>query len=204
MIRRSTWILIGLMVVAVAGTIVWSRQPAAPPADQTPTPEALWDVDSATIQSIRVEDLQGGSVVEVERNPEEAWHMAQPTPGPADAARVERSATWLALPRPRSVLPRPEDLAAFGLDQPAKKITVTFQDATQQELLIGRSDPTGSVVYAQVLGGTDVLLISKFGLDEVLGLLDPIPVATPTATATAASTAAPAAGGATPEPTIAY
>jgi hypothetical protein len=102
------------------------------------------------------------------------------------------------------VLPRPEDLAAFGLDQPAKKITVTFQDATQQELLIGRSDPTGSVVYAQVLGGTDVLLISKFGLDEVLGLLDPIPVATPTATATAASTAAPAAGGATPEPTIAY
>lgn len=198
MIRRTTWVLVGVLVAAVAGTVWWSNRPPAVPSDQTPTPEPVWQVDSSTIQSIRIEDLEGGTIVEVERNAVEAWHLVQPTPGPADAGRVERGATWLALPQPHSILHDVQDLAAFGLDQPSKKIVVIFQDGSQQELAVGRTDPTGSVIYVQASGSTDVLLFNAFGLDEVLGLLDPIPTAPPTATPSPAVTATPVPPAATP------
>lgn len=204
MIRRTTWILVGLLAAAVVGALAWTRR--APPAetDLTPTPQAIWEIDSASIRSIRIEDVVSGSVVEVERNLEEAWHVVQPTPGPADAGRVERSAAWLALPRPAGILHDVEDLAAFGLDQPSKKIVVVFQDGSQKELDVGRTDPTGSVVYVQEPDSRDILLMRRFGLDEVLGLLDPIPMAAPTATSTPAETATPAPAGATPEATTSY
>jgi len=204
MIRRTTWILIGLLAAAVVGALAWTRRTPPAETDLTPTPAAIWEVDSASIQSIRLEDAVSGSVVEVERNPEEAWHLVQPTPGPADAGRVERSAAWLALPRPAGVLRDVEDLAAFGLDEPAIKIVVVFQDGSRKELNIGHTDPTGSVVYVQEPDSRDILLIRRFGLDEVLGLLDPIPLAAPTATSTPAETATPAPAGATPEATTSY
>lgn len=204
MIRRTTWILIGLLAAAVVGALAWTRRTPPAETDLTPTPQAIWEVDSASIRSIRIEDLESGTVVEVERNPEEAWHLVQPTPGPADAGRVERGATWLALPRPTSVLHDVEDLAAFGLDKPSKRIVVVFQDGSSKELNIGRTDPTGSVVYVQEPESRDILLIRRFGLDEVLGLLDPIPLAAPTATSVPAETATPAPAAATPEATTSY
>jgi hypothetical protein len=103
---------------------------------------------------------------------------------------VERAATWLASPQPRAVLPASDDLQAFGLDQPAKRISLTLEDGSQKQLDVGRTDPTGSVVYARVPDSSDVLLMSKFGLDEVLTLLETIPTAAPTPTATASATAA--------------
>ena len=190
MIRKTTWILLAVFGVSIVGAILWSSsQGDGTEAESTPTVEALWTVDSAAIRSIRLEDLEGGTVVEVERHPEEGWHLVQPTPGPADAGRVERGASWLAAPRPRSVLPDSDDLAAFGLEEPSKRIVMTLEDGSQKQLDVGRTDPTGSVVYARVPDGTDVLLMSKFGLDEVLGLLEIVPVAAPTPTATATSTA---------------
>ena len=128
--------------------------------------------------------------MDVERHPEESWHLLEPTPGPADAGRVERAASWLAAPRPRSILRDSDDLAAFGLEEPSKRIVMTLEDGSQKQLDIGRTDPTGSVVYARVPDGTDVLLMSKFGLDEVLGLLESVPTAPATPTPTATSTAA--------------
>lgn len=206
MIRRTTWILVGVLAVAVVGAVLLSRRPPTTPAGETPTPEAVWEIDSTSIRSIRIEDLQAGTIVEVERQAEEGWHLVQPTPGPADAARVEQSATWLSLPRPTGVLHDVTDLAAFGLDQPLKKIVVVFQDGSQQELTVGRMDPTGSVVYVQSGGSGDVLLFSRYGLDEVLGLLDPIPTAPPTATPppAATSTSTPAPTEPAPQPTSTY
>ena len=204
MIRRTTWILIGLLAAAVVGALVWTRRTPPAETDLTPTPQAIWEVDSASIRSIRIEDAVSGSIVEVERNVEESWHVVQPTPGPADVGRVERGAVWLSLPRPAAVLRDVEDLAAFGLDEPSKKIVVVFQDGSQKELNVGKTDPTGSVVYVQEPGSRDILLIRRFGLDEVLGLLDPIPLAAPTATSTPAETETPAAAAATPEATTSY
>jgi Domain of unknown function (DUF4340) len=191
MIRKTTWILLAVFGVSILGAVLWSgRQASQGEADATPTVVPAWQVDSASIRSIRLEDLATGTVVEVERHPEEAWHLLQPTSGPADVGRVERAATWLASPQPRAVLPASDDLQAFGLDQPAKRISLTLEDGSQKQLDVGRTDPTGSVVYARVPDSSDVLLMSKFGLDEVLTLLETIPTAAPTPTATASATAA--------------
>jgi Domain of unknown function (DUF4340) len=193
MIRKTTWILLAVFGVSILGAVLWSgRQAAQGEPGATPTVAPVWQVESASIRSIRLEDLVTGTVVELERHPEEAWHLLQPTPGPADVGRVERGATWLASPQPRAVLAGSDDLEAFGLNQPAKRILVTFEDGSQRQLEVGRTDPTGSVVYVRVPDSPDVLLISKFGLDEVLTLLETIPTAPPTPTATVAATAASA------------
>ncbi|HET7010078.1 MAG TPA: DUF4340 domain-containing protein [Anaerolineales bacterium] len=195
MIRKTTWILLALFGVSILAIVLWSARGEQPgSAEATPAAAPLWTVDSASIRSIRLEDTGSGTLVEVERHPEEAWHLVQPTVGPADAGRVERAASWLASPQPRGVVEAGGDWAAFGLDVPAKRITVTLDDGAQHMVEVGRTDPTGAVMYARIPGGAQVYLMSKFGLDEVLGLLDSVPVAELTATPqSTAPTVSPAA-----------
>jgi hypothetical protein len=188
MIRTGTWIVLGLFVVLLAFAVWSSRTEQATPAglETTPTLEPLWSVASEDIARIRVEDLRAGSVVEAQRDPDLGWELLQPETGPADSARLERAASWLALPVPKSsLLVAEEDLPTFGLSDPSSRVTAVLEDGTELSFEVGAEAPTGTLTYIRFPGRDGVLVLSKYGLSEVLGLLDPLPVApTPTAEAT--------------------
>jgi hypothetical protein len=97
---------------------------------------------------------------------------------------VERAAAWLELPVPRSQVAPAEDLLAFGLDSPRQRISARADDGQELTVEVGDEAPTGTMTYVRLEGRTDVLVMSKYGLAEVLGLLDPLPVPQPTATTT--------------------
>jgi hypothetical protein len=184
MIRRNTWITLGVFgLVLVAAILARQRQQAEP----TPTPSAslepLWQVESSDIVGLTVEDLQAGTVLQLERDPEDLWQIVLPETLPADPARVERAVAWLSAPTPRAEVLDSIDLTAFALDQPEFRVEIVLSNGERHEFSVGRRSPTGDSRYASSPGRLGVQILSLVGLEEVLNLaIDLLPTPTPTMT----------------------
>jgi hypothetical protein len=193
MIRRSTWIALGVFAVLLALAVWWSRQDSADPVELvggTPAPAPLWEFTSDQIVTLRVESSGDDKVLEVTRDPDTGWRMTSPVAEPADAARVESVVTWLASPQVRGELPDADDLAPFGLETPAYRFRIQTRDDAEYSLEVGRSAPTGGWVYVRVPSRAGILLISEYGVQDVIDLYDSLPFAsTPTPTLGAAPSA---------------
>ncbi len=172
MIRRSTWIAIGGLGAVIILALILSRsgQPDAVP-QPTPVLQVLWTVPADEIAAITIEDRDEGRVLEFERSAEELWRVTRPVEGPADVAKVERAASWLASPSPRAQIFDVESMEQFELVSPAYRIRILLANGTQLEFSVGRETPTGSSRYAISPGIEGIAIMSSMGLDEVLDLL---------------------------------
>jgi hypothetical protein len=187
MIRRSTWVTIVVFLAVLAFGIWWTRfRPEAPATPEAnPTLEPIWEVVGSQIVGLKIEDLEAGSTVELVRQANGTWDVVQPEGRMVSSDRVEQAVAWLESPRPRSIVEGQQDLTAFGLTEPSRRVTVTLQDSSTLTLEVGGATPTGTTTYARFAGTDGVLVLSTYGLDEVLGLLEEV-LATPTPSATAA------------------
>jgi hypothetical protein len=117
---------------------------------------------------------------------------------------VERALSWLASPAPRAELPDAIDLEPFQLDEPNYRVEITLRDGRTLGFLVGREAPTGGSRYVSLAGRAGVLVVSSFGLDEVLTLqrdLLPTPTPSPEPSATELSgTVIPESGGTSTPP----
>ncbi len=203
MIRRSTWITIGIFAVLLAGALWWTRsRPVGENVDVTPTPRPLWEVGVKDVEGLRVEDVANGQVVELRRDQEFGWRLVIPQEGPADATRAEIAASWARAPQPLAVIRDVEDPSAFGFSPPAYRITVYLRDGRAQTIEVGRESPTGSMRYIRVPEISGVMTVSSFGIADVIGLVDPIPLAAaePTDIPESSKTPEPSSAGGTPAP----
>lgn len=193
MIRRNTWIAVGAFaLVLLAALLLRPAQDEQSLADTTPTPEPLWTVDAEDIVRVQVENLDTGEAIEIRRDAEQLWSIVAPQPGPADPARVERAVSWLASPAPRAELHDVTDLSPFQLSEPTYRVELTLRDGRKLGFRVGREAPTGGSRYVNIDGREGVMVVSSFGLEEVLNLqpdLLPTPTPGPTATPTVPSTA---------------
>ncbi len=184
MIRRNTWIALGVFgLVLVAAILVRQGQQAEPEPTASASIEPLWQVESSEIVSLTVEDLQAGTVLQLERDPEDLWQIVLPETLPADPARVERAVSWISAPTPRADLLDVIDLAAFELDQPQYRVEIVLRNGERHEFSVGRASPTGDSRYASSPGRAGVQILSLVGLEEVLNLaadLLPTPTLAPT------------------------
>jgi hypothetical protein len=89
-------------------------------------------------------------------------------------------------PAVRQSLEHPGDLADFGLAQPQAQVTVIMVDGTSRSLDVGSLDPTGSVYYVRLAEGGTVDMVSRYSLDDLLGLIQDPPYPAPTATPSSA------------------
>lgn len=206
MIRRNTWITVGAFAVVLVFAVWWTRfrPQTTETGEATPTPEPIWELRASQIVGLRIEDLGAGTAVEIRRGAGDEWQMLEPADRSVAADRVGQAISWLEVPRPRSTIPAPQDLADFGLAEPQRRLTVTLDDGSTRVLEVGNETPTGTMTYARVPDSSEVLAVSKYGLDEVLGLLDELlATLTPTVTPTGAEAATPApVASASPSPTV--
>jgi hypothetical protein len=209
MIRRSTWIVLGVFAVMLVA-VLWSTMAGpsvATPADATSTPAPLWSIAPQDIQTLKVEALGTGTVVTAHRDQSAGWALDQPT-GLADVGRLEIAADSLVSLIPSDTAPA-ADLASYGLDNPGWHVTLNLTDGRRLELLIGQTSPTGGVVYVKQPDTDTVYLVSSYSIGNVTDLTDNPPVATPTlssfevATETAVPSLTPSATAepSTPSPT---
>jgi hypothetical protein len=179
MIRRSTWIALGTLALVVLSAVIWSRSgdglgPEGS-ADQ-PTPAPLWTLESDAIQQVVIESGAEDVLLAAQRDASAGWLLTQPSQAPADPGRLERAVSWLASPPVRAEIAAPRDLAPFELDPPRYRVLVRSSEGSERAFVIGRAAPTGDTVYARLPGREGIVLLSGYGVEEVISLLDPLPL----------------------------
>ncbi|MEW6569181.1 MAG: DUF4340 domain-containing protein [Chloroflexota bacterium] len=174
MIRRGTWITLSVFLGLLTFALWWARARPAPSgsAEATPTAEPLWQLDGNEVAGLRVEDLAGGRQVELRRSEGDSWELIRPTGGAVDDAVVEMAVMWLESPPPRGELSPVEDLAVYGLQEPLARVTVSLQDGSTRVLEVGDETPSGTTTYVRLPGSGRVVVVSKYGLSQVLSLVD--------------------------------
>ncbi|MCX6027128.1 MAG: DUF4340 domain-containing protein, partial [Chloroflexi bacterium] len=170
----------------VAGAAWWLERPGKAPA-VTPTPATapLWTIESTSVMSVRLEDTQAKTVVELARSTDGTWSLVQPSKEPADTGAVEMAIAQMSNLSLITDLGTKITLENFGMDKPRYMITLTTADATYT-LEVGSPTVTGSGYYVRRQGDPRVVVVGTYALESVLGWAQSLPLpATPTPPATA-------------------
>jgi hypothetical protein len=186
MVKRSTWIMLILLVLA-AGLYWYLQKPGnlvskALYAGATPTSEPLgtlvapnFEVEGFTLQA-----ASGQSISITREN--ELWMVDTGKKETADqesAASANSQAQALELVGKVASAP---DLTGFGLEQPSYLLKLNIVNGTPLTFKIGNPTVTGNGYYVQREAG-EVVIVNKDGLDYLINLLDEPPVMnTPTPT----------------------
>lgn len=180
MIKRSTWITVFVFIVLLAFAWYWSGSNTEETTVPTPGPDALWQSLSTEVEAFTVENLTSGEQLQLQRDPEFGWILLAPIEGPANSAKAEEAASWLANPVPTRILTPGENLNQYGLDQPRFRVSVHLDGDESRELEIGSDAPTGNSTYVLVPGNPNVYVVNKFSVESVINLVADELLVTPT------------------------
>lgn len=181
MIRRPTWILLGVFGLALGIAWYFQRLPNDSGGDATPTEGVtfLFATQANPIVTLRISDSVG-NVVSVNKDVEGNWSLIEPESSEADQGRIEAAVMQAEGLRILSTLEAQPDLKVIGLDPPVYRLQVTLEDGQHQNAFIGDLTPTGSGYYGHLDGG-QLQVLNKFNVDAILEILDEPPLApTPT------------------------
>lgn len=190
MIRRPTWIVLILFLVVLTGTILWQKNKPQEQASTTPTPEAgqFFEIQAQDIVEFEVAQ-PSGTVVTVKSDASGTWLVEGFAAEETDTSRVESVRQQIASLTVLSTLEQDPAADLVGLTQPSYILRVKLADGSQKTGYVGNLTPTSSGYYARVEGGKMVVL-SKYSLDSVVGILTTppilptqLPTETPTTTA---------------------
>lgn len=187
MVKRQTWILLAVFVILIGLAFFWTRyqnEQKKANSTLTPTPtQVIFTVDSATVASMMITDNATGNIVIMARDETGQWTLVEPQSEYTDVAKIESAMTQLTSLRVTSSLATSNNLAEYGLEQPAYTITLNVNDGVPMVANVGSATATSNGYYVLVPGGVPQI-VSKYSLDAVLKLLTDPPLATPTSMAT--------------------
>ncbi len=192
MIKRSTWIVLVVLVVVVAGYfVVKSRPPKA--GEPTPTAQGtnvLIPQSEGTLQSVQIVDAEGNKF-RMQRDMNKTWVITSPTQAEADQSKVGAAIVQINALRIVTALDTPPDPAATLLNNPADTVIVTLDTGAEHTIEIGGLTPTSSGYYVR-FDKKKVYVISQTAIDSLLNLIKTPPypdTPTPAVTDTPVSTA---------------
>ncbi|MEA4910095.1 MAG: DUF4340 domain-containing protein [Anaerolineaceae bacterium] len=194
MIRRSTWIMLAVFVVAL-GLLVYLQQTGnttlieeTPTATAYPNLMAGWAPDVVT--SIRLE-IGSVEAVAIEKDAGGQWIFPGQSDQLVDQGQVQLILSSIDGISAMNVLPGGDEaLQSYGLATPSATLTLADQAGTQYTLLIGNKTSTGSSYYVQRDSDAPVV-VSSYTVDDLLTALTTELVAAPTETPQAAVTVTP-------------
>jgi hypothetical protein len=181
MIRRSTWILLGIFLVLGVGAILWQRSQDQKTAEATPSPGAslLLEAGAQTISKLRITASTGG-LIALEKDPSGGWILVNLPAETADGTRIGSVLSDITGMRILTEIETPPQNDVIGLEPPDYRLTIGYATGTEDEVLIGSKTTTQSGYYATLNGGP-VVILNAFNVENVLKILtDPPVVKTPT------------------------
>jgi len=201
MVKRSTWILLTVLALAVGAYFLIKNHPLKP-TEPTPTATGngfLLTQADGVLQSIHIYDQKGNNV-QIQRDLGNIWVITAPTSGVADQALAGAAETQVGALRIVTMLETPPEANSVGLDVPADTLELGFVSGISHKLEVGNMTPTSSGYYVRYDGG-NIYVISQSGIDALLNLLTAPPYsATETPSADAESTNTPTPEIASPMP----
>ena len=176
MIRRSTWIFLGIFAVLVAAAFIWQRYAKKEPTEATPTTgqDILLNLESP-ITSLRIEGVET-QIVELVRDEQDQLKLSIPEGEETDTEAVDSAIGQLSTLSVLSSFEQAPDLGAIGLVVPLYRISIKLENGQQIVLNVGKLTPTGSGYYVQKDDGEGVYVVSKYSLDSLLDLAKNPPV----------------------------
>ena len=202
MIKRSTWILLFILALAVVGYFVVKNHTYSNSTQATPTAlggNFLVTQADGALQSLRINDRLN-RVVQMQRDTSGKWIITEPTIGTADQSLASAAETQVGALRIVTRLENQPQLVEIGLDSPADTIELTFVGGIKHVVQVGMLTPTNSGYYVRYDGG-NLYIVSQSGIDALLNLLTAPPFpATETPIPTNQETFMPTLEAATPTP----
>jgi len=185
MLKRSTWILISILVLVVATYFIINANPSKPTAS---TPTAAVDTFLVTqsdgvLQNLRIYDEENNNF-QMQRDLSKTWVIIAPTSGVADQALAGAVETQVGTLRIVTTLDPSPEASSIGLEHPAYTLELGFVNGTSHKIEVGNLTPTSSGYYVRY-DGAKISVISQSGIDALLKLLSAPPFP---ATATTLST----------------
>jgi len=152
----TTYVALGVLV-ALGAYIYFVERERDPDAGE----RLFATLDAAAVHSVTIAP-KDGETIQLERDGEEAWRIAEPIQVPADSASVQSLLTAVEeLELDEALEETGERLADFGLDEP--RVALTLAGADGAELLsleLGAKAPGDSFVYARASGRAEVVTIA--------------------------------------------
>jgi hypothetical protein len=197
MIRRTTWIILGVFVVLLGLAWYLQRNKPAAALQATPTPgqQYLFNIQESNIKKLEIANNLGQRVI-LGRDASGVWSLQQPKANATDVGQAESAVTQLvtlSVVNTMAATPQPE---ASGLNSPTDVITVTMNSGPLQIAYIGKTTPIQNGYYAQLGKDGPVMVVSTDSVDALLRILDSPPIlgtATPTGQAAITATFTPSA-----------
>lgn len=181
MISRTTWILLGILLILLVGLFALQRSGSLGKAEVTPTqePDFLFDLQGKSIIGLRILDRAGKSV-EMQKVAGSIWTLVKPEGEPADTGRIESAIEQAGSLRILATLESALELDTIGLNPSAYQIVITLDDKQPQTAFIGNLTATGTGYYGFREGNPEVV-VERANIDSLLSLLtDPPITKTPT------------------------
>jgi hypothetical protein len=184
MVRRNTWILLGLLVVlvGVAFFIPWyqGKQPKPTPTISAVAAQPV--IPSGTVAQFTVQSI-GGKKVVVKSAGNNSWTVIDPTNLTYDPNTVGTAAAFFKTAMVQTALPTQPPADAMGINAPTSVITMVMTDGSQKVMRVGKATPTGDGYYVQI-DTAPAFTVSSTDLTGLLSLLTAgIPPTTPSAAA---------------------
>jgi len=176
-IRRTTWIVVGIFFGLVAVALLFQQNNISSKVDPTLTPDAeyLFDLEDNEISALAVENEEGNNI-EIKLDEYGDWIFKDTDLRVVDTIALDSVLSQISTLRVLSkISPSPPD-EDIGLDQPTYIIELDFTDGNQSTIYTGKTTPTESGYYV----GTDqneILVVNKSGIDAIGDLILNPPIA---------------------------
>ena len=201
MLKRSTWILLAILALAVGAYFLIKNQSARVKALAPTATSAGYLISPAdgVLQSLRIFNNKGNNF-QMQRDLSKAWVVTAPTSGAADQGLAGAAETQVGALSIVIMLSTSPDPGSFGLVNPVDTMELGFVSGATHKIEVGNLTPTSSGYYARFDGGK-IYVIAQSGIDALLNLLTspPFPAtATPVATPVPINTPTPSAASPSP------
>jgi len=197
MIKRSTWLMLVLFGLVIAGYLFFRGRISTTFGVPTPTAISytyLITPADGTLENLRIYD-NNYHTTQLQRDTSGTWLISQPKTGTADQSLAGAAETLVGALKILTTLNTQQNLKDIGLDFPSYTMKLAFSSDKQHIIEVGTSTPTGSGYYVRFDGGS-IYVISKDGIDALVNLVTsppypatetPIPSLESTATYTPAT-----------------
>ncbi len=191
MVRRSTWLVLGVFVVLAAFAVIFQRYQTnkaqnLPTATPTNEPTYVFNLSSAQVNDILISDSSGKTLDIYRILASSDWAIKDIPVEQIDNAQLKVVIDQLLSLSVDQILAQIPPLDSMGLITPAYTITLTTADGTKSFAYIGSKIAIGTGYYVHLNDG-HVAVVSNVVIDEIINILtNPplVPTATPEMTPT--------------------
>ncbi|MFN2176907.1 MAG: DUF4340 domain-containing protein [Anaerolineales bacterium] len=176
MVRRSTWIVLAILVVLICIAILVGRRNAEQTEETTSTPPAkvLINKSSSDIKSLLIKKNTGESI-EFEKNENNDWVFSDSNDQVVDNTVLENAITqFLTTSALSEINPAPPGQAT-GMDNPAYIIELRYSQGNLDSIQIGKQTQTESGYYLKTSENT-IFVVNPSGVDAMINMINNPPV----------------------------